>query len=101
MPTEHTHAQHKKTLTLNTNTTPQHVHNAKSLPEKKHHPIKSGEKKVPQLQTKKGVETFVQTWVWMWQSGQTPEIRKRGEGNLISVFGSVANVIKYIEKNGD
>jgi hypothetical protein len=37
----------------------------------------------------------------MWQSGQTPEIRKQGEGNLIRVFGSVANVIKYIEKNGD
>jgi hypothetical protein len=99
MPVENIHTQHEKTLTLNTSAAPQHTNNQKKLPKKKHHPIKSREYKAPQVQTKKGVETFVHTWVWMWQSGQTPEIRKRGEGNLIRVFGSVANVIKYIEAN--
>jgi hypothetical protein len=44
---------------------------------------------------------LIETWVWMWQSGSTPQIKAAGKNNLISAFGSISGVIAFIEKNAN
>ena len=43
-------------------------------------------------------ESLIRTWVWMMSEIDNPELAKKGRQNLINAFGSMQNVIKYIEE---
>jgi hypothetical protein len=42
---------------------------------------------------------LIETWVWMWQSGSTPQIKAAGKNNLVNAFGSISKVIAFIEQS--
>ncbi|MFT4937248.1 MAG: hypothetical protein ACI88A_000262 [Paraglaciecola sp.] len=46
-------------------------------------------------------ESLIRTWVWMMSENDNPELAKKGRQNLINAFGSMQNVIKYIEEKDE
>jgi hypothetical protein len=46
-------------------------------------------------------ESLIRTWVWMMSENDNPELSKKGRQNLINAFGSMQNVIKYIEEKAE
>jgi hypothetical protein len=46
-------------------------------------------------------ESLIRTWVWMMSENDNPELAKKGRQNLLNAFGSMQNVIKYIEEQAD
>ncbi|MFT5676086.1 MAG: hypothetical protein ACI808_002022 [Paraglaciecola sp.] len=46
-------------------------------------------------------ESLIRTWVWMMSENDNPELAQKGRQNLINAFGSMQNVIKYIEEKDE
>ncbi len=58
-----------------------------------------GTKAATQQAQKTPPPSLIETWVWMWQSGPTPDVKRQGKSRLLSAFGSIQAVITYIEKS--